>query len=101
MSEVDHAHDVAHNECRTLRHAWKVLETRGMSGLLLRCIRCRMVRRDTFNPWTGHLDKRSYEAPEGYYLNKGEARPDIGEYRLRLMARYADTTVNQGAETNV
>lgn len=80
-------------ECRLLRHAWKIYvpDEYARNGvwrhsLHLRCLRCGMTRHDAFDP-AGGLTTRRYDAPEGYYLSKGEDRPEVEQLRLWAVKR--------------
>jgi hypothetical protein len=74
-------------ECHTFGHTWRWLRDKdillGRSKLVvqytevLRCSRCTMKRLDTIAFPSMDLVRRSYDPPEGYYVERGgeEGRP--------------------------
>lgn len=76
-------------ECRHLGHAWEQIPVtrRPPFGIYiwLRCTRCYTKREDIINRFTGDLESRRYEHPEGYSLKKDE-RPSVQELR-KLQAK--------------
>lgn len=89
-------------ECRLYRHAWKEYQCEDPKfagatwrhSLHLRCLRCGMLRHDAFNRDMTFLNRR-YEPPEGYYLDKGEERPEVEQLRLWAVKRQRRLSAGQ------
>ena len=71
--------DPEHLECRVggIRHAWsrRKPDFEAPTGQVARaeqCTRCHMVKRITFGAKYGEIISRTYQAPDGYYLKRGE-----------------------------
>lgn len=97
----------SHYECRLLRHAWQMYsptdDRRGTgvwrNALHLKCLRCGMTRHDAFDKIGGVLTRR-YDPPEGYYLSKGEERPEVEQLRLWAVKRQRRLSASQADRTD-
>lgn len=87
------AYGEAYLMCRDLGHAWKEDETKvegrkkgqvGTVGRVLGCLRCNMVRIDSFN-YRGELLNRQYRQPAGYQLAFRPLSSEIREQRFKAL----------------
>lgn len=64
-----------YGECRLLGHAWHTVPSDWTPQygvpMTVRCERCNIERRDSVNRYTGEVESRRYEYPDGYLFSRG------------------------------